>query len=87
MPWDGCELWVATVAPDGRLRQSELVAGGPDESIFQPEWSPDGTLYFVSDRTGHKELYVMDYDGQNPKKLTADRSLCMSPAWILSAHS
>src|SRR4029077_6962899 len=25
-------------------------AGGPDESVFQPEWSPDGDLYFVSDR-------------------------------------
>jgi tol-pal system beta propeller repeat protein TolB len=35
----------------------------------------------VSDKTGHKELYVMDYDGQNLKKLTADRSISMSPAW------
>ena len=34
-----------------------LVAGGPDESIFQPEWSPDGALYFVSDRTGWWNLY------------------------------
>ncbi len=38
-------------------------------------------IAFVSDKTGKKELYVMDYDGQNPKKLTADRSICMSPAW------
>ena len=38
-------------------------------------------IAFVSDKTGNKELYVMDYDGQNPKKITADRSLCMSPAW------
>jgi TolB protein len=35
----------------------------------------------VSDKTGHKELYVMDYDGQNLRKLTADRSISMSPAW------
>jgi len=35
----------------------------------------------VSDKTGHKELYVMDYDGQNLRKLTADRSIIMSPAW------
>src|SRR5262249_27642172 len=33
------------------------VAGGVDESIFQPEWSPSGELYFVSDRTGWWNLY------------------------------
>src|SRR5215470_8462074 len=50
MPWTGCELWVAEFANDGSLGAKRLVAGGDDESIFQPEWSPDGTLYFVSDR-------------------------------------
>jgi hypothetical protein len=50
MPWIGCELWVAEFARDGSLDAKRLVAGGDDESIFQPEWSPDGTLYFVSDR-------------------------------------
>lgn len=38
-------------------------------------------IAFVSDRTGKKELYVMDYDGHNPLKLTANHSLTMSPAW------
>ena len=38
-------------------------------------------IAYVSDKTGHKELHVMDYDGHNPRKITADRSLCMSPAW------
>ena len=52
MPWDGTELWVADVAPDGAMVRPKQVAGGETESIFQPEWSPDGTLYFVSDRTG-----------------------------------
>ena len=57
MPWDGCELWVGTFADDGLLAKSERVAGGKDESIFQPEWSPDGVLYFVSDRNGWWNLY------------------------------
>jgi hypothetical protein len=52
MPWDGCELHVADVAPDGSLAKARLVAGGRDESIAQPSWSPDGVLHFVSDRTG-----------------------------------
>jgi dienelactone hydrolase len=50
MPWIGCELWVAELVGDGAIGRKRLVAGGDDESVFQPEWSPDGTLYFVSDR-------------------------------------
>ncbi|MFQ5855359.1 MAG: S9 family peptidase [Anaerolineae bacterium] len=57
MPWDGTELWVGEIREDGSIDRSERVAGGVDESIFQPEWSPDGTLYFVSDRPGWWNLY------------------------------
>ena len=57
MPWDGTELWIAGVDSDGSLGQPSLVAGGKKESIFQPEWSPDNVLYFVSDRTGWWNLY------------------------------
>jgi dipeptidyl aminopeptidase/acylaminoacyl peptidase len=57
MPWDGTELWVGLVAPNGAIEGAQRVAGGPDESIFQPEWSPDGTLHFVSDRTDWWNLY------------------------------
>jgi dipeptidyl aminopeptidase/acylaminoacyl peptidase len=57
MPWDGTELWSASLKADGSVGVREKVAGGADESIFQPEWSPDGTLYFVSDRTGWWNLY------------------------------
>ena len=57
MPWDGTELWVGALETDGSLKDPERVAGGVDESIFQPEWSPDGHLYFVSDRTGWWNLY------------------------------
>jgi dipeptidyl aminopeptidase/acylaminoacyl peptidase len=57
MPWDGTELWVAPITPDGSLGRGDRVAGGDRESIFQPEWSPDGTLDFVSDRTGWWNLY------------------------------
>ena len=57
MPWDGTELWVAEVGPAGSLGQIQRVAGGAEESIFQPEWSPDGVLHFVSDRSGWWNLY------------------------------
>lgn len=57
MPWDGTELWVGELDESGSIAWRELVAGGVDESIFQPEWSPDGILYFVSDRTNWWNLY------------------------------
>lgn len=57
MPWDGTELWTADVAADGSLHNRQLMAGGPAESIFQPEWSPDGVLHFISDRSGWWNLY------------------------------
>jgi len=60
MPWDGTELWVADIDTGGALGGATRVAGGPSESIYQPGWSPDGTLYFVSDRDGWWKLYRWD---------------------------
>ncbi len=57
MPWDGTELWVAQLHSDGSVGDAQRVAGGAEESIVQPEWSPDGMLHFVSDRTGWWNLY------------------------------
>ncbi|MEO5696505.1 MAG: prolyl oligopeptidase family serine peptidase, partial [Burkholderiaceae bacterium] len=56
-PWDGTELWCADVRADGNLGTPLCVAGGADESIFQPSWSPAGVLHFVSDRSGSWNLY------------------------------
>jgi dipeptidyl aminopeptidase/acylaminoacyl peptidase len=57
MPWDGTELWTGKLNDGGFLFDKIRIAGGPAESIFQPQWSPDGTLYFVSDRSGWWNLY------------------------------
>ncbi len=57
MPWDGCELVVHDVTRDGDLQEGIVIAGGKSESIFQPQFSPDGVLYFVSDKSGYWNLY------------------------------
>ena len=66
MPWDGTELWTAAIKADGSLGAKTKIAGSVDESIFQPEWSPDGVLYFVSDRTGWWNLYRLAAGGIQP---------------------
>lgn len=64
MPWDGTELWVGELDGEGAVTSSAKVAGGPDESIFQPEWSPEGLLHFCSDRTGWWNLYRVGRGGE-----------------------
>ena len=57
MPWDGTELWVGKLNEDKSISDRVRIVGGISESVVQPEWSPEGTLYFVSDRTGWWNLY------------------------------
>jgi TolB protein len=37
-------------------------------------------IYFISDRTGHKEIWVMDPDGSNQRQITRFNSLTITPA-------
>jgi TolB protein len=42
-------------------------------------------LVYVSDQTGQKELYVIDYDGENEQRLTGEKSIVLSPHWSSDA--
>lgn len=57
MPWDSSELWVGDITGAGSVDHKQRIAGGANESICQPKYAPDGTLYFISDRTGWWNLY------------------------------
>ena len=63
MPWDGTDLWLADLREDGSLGDVTKIAGGIDEAIVQPSFSPDGTLYFVSDRSGWWNVYRHEAGG------------------------
>jgi dipeptidyl aminopeptidase/acylaminoacyl peptidase len=65
MPWEGSELWVAAL-DGGDVRDATRVAGGPDEALVQPAWSPDGVLHVSSDRSGWWNLYRVGADGLEP---------------------
>ena len=80
MPWDGTELWVAEIEADGNLGQARRAAGGAAESIFQPEWSPDGALTFVSDKSGWWNLYRLSGGQAEPlAEMEAEFGL---PQWV-----
>jgi dipeptidyl aminopeptidase/acylaminoacyl peptidase len=85
MPWDGTELWVADIDAEGRFIGARQVAGGPQESIYQPEWSPDGVITFASDRTGWWNLYRLE---QGRARNLAPRAAEFGrPAWSFGSTS
>ena len=86
MPWDGCELWVGEFGEDGKLATTRWVAGGAHESIFQPEWSPDGVLYFASDRSGWWNLERISPEGDIENVYGAKGELGMAQ-WMLGMSS
>jgi dipeptidyl aminopeptidase/acylaminoacyl peptidase len=65
MPWDGTELKVAELTPQG-LKSPVIIAGGASESVLEPQWDRDGTLYFISDRSGFWNLYSRRGTGVHP---------------------
>jgi dipeptidyl aminopeptidase/acylaminoacyl peptidase len=81
MPWDGTELWAADLAADCTLSHDQLIAGGPDESIFQPEWGADGAITFCSDRSGWWNLYRWQAGKVTP--LTQVEAEIGAPLWEL----
>ena len=86
MPWDGCELWVGEFGEDGKLASTRWVAGGAAESIFQPEWSPDGVLYFSSDRSGWWNLERITPAGDIERVSQAKAELGMAQ-WVFGMSS
>jgi dipeptidyl aminopeptidase/acylaminoacyl peptidase len=82
MPWDGTELWVGEIGEDGSIGRMRRVAGGQDESVFEPEWSPDGRLYFVSDRTGWWNLYRLNGAQSEAEALCLMEAEFGVPQWV-----
>lgn len=83
MPWDGCELWLAQVQPDGALQHRRRLAGGRGEAVQQPCWSPAGALHFVSDASGWWNLYRWDERRDCAQPLLPLAAECGEPPWSL----
>ena len=76
MPWDAAQLVVR--GADGR---ETVVAGGDGESVVQPVWGVDGTLWFLSDRTNFWSLYRRRPDGQVELVLDVGTDIA-GPQWV-----
>jgi dipeptidyl aminopeptidase/acylaminoacyl peptidase len=86
MPWDGCELHVADLAPDGSLTNVEHVAGKDgEEAIWQPTWGPSGDLVYASDRSGWWNL-ERTRAGERATLYPTDAEFGY-PAWVFGTSS
>lgn len=86
MPWDNTQLWLADINATG-LDNIRLIAGNGAESIFQPQWSPDGDVYFVSDRNNWWNLYSIKREALNNGKPKATCTYAIeaefaTPQWV-----
>ncbi|MFN0120817.1 MAG: S9 family peptidase [Blastocatellia bacterium] len=97
MPWDGTELWTAPVhnhgdhgghgghGGHGAPGRARKIAGGPEESITQPQWSPDGTLHFISDSSGWCNLYRLE--GETAHALCPMENDFGAPHWTFGVST
>lgn len=80
MPWNGTELWLGEIDASGAVVNARQVAGASDESIFQPEFSPDGILYFASDKSGWWNIYRLT-DEQRVEVVHSREAEFGAPQW------
>lgn len=89
MPWQHSRLWLAQLDEEGGLEAPRCLAGDGDaaESVFQPQWLPDGGVVMASDRSGYWNLHHLAPDHLNSPRppwrcllpMAADFGL---PQWV-----
>jgi TolB protein len=68
--YGGTDGRIYTIPLDGGQEPRPLTNADEGEN-FQPSWSPDGnTIVFVSTRDNNPEIYAIDANGANPRRLT-----------------
>lgn len=86
MPWDGTQLWEAEIGPGAEMGEARLVTGGPETSVGQPRYSPDGRLHYISDRSGWWNIYSDDPESGGRPVLSRQAEFA-GPDWVFGQSS
>ncbi|KAH8695293.1 Alpha/Beta hydrolase protein [Talaromyces proteolyticus] len=91
MPWTGTKLFVGYWKGDGTLSDVKEIDGeARNVSINQPKWGPDGTLFYISDRSGYWQLQALRQDSAKPETIILDgleKGEFSSPEWRLGSST
>lgn len=84
MPWNGTTLEMIAIDGAGMSQGApRTVAGGPSESVFQPEWTTDGSaVIFISDSSGWWNFYAHDLASEAIRALCPKESEFGTPQWV-----
>ncbi len=80
MQWDSSTLWLAQIHEDGSLSEPKAISGGPSESVCAVQWSPEGVLHFVSDKTGFWNIH--SYQEGKIENLCEMEAEFAPPPWV-----
>lgn len=83
MPWDSTSLWLADVSAD-KVENPQRILHDDHCSLFQPQWSPDGKLYVVSDHNNWWNIYRVDSPESEPAliPITKAQAEFATPLWV-----
>lgn len=87
MPWDATTLHVGDIDAQGVVSGARVVAGGPRQSVLQPEWTGEGELTYSSDESGRWNLYRVDVSSATPSvRLAPAEADTGGPLWNLGVR-
>lgn len=78
MPWDSSRIVAHRADGTGELR---VVAGGEGVSVSQPRFGPDGSLAFLSDAEGWRNLWIAPPSLEDVRPLVAEHHEHGGPTW------
>ncbi|KAJ7958123.1 putative Acylamino-acid-releasing enzyme [Quillaja saponaria] len=91
MPWDKSELWVGYISENGEVSRRVCVAGRDPslvEAPTEPQWSPSGELFFITDRNnGFWNLHKWIESENEVLPLHSLDAEFARPLWIFGMNS
>src|SRR5262249_40754598 len=84
MPWTSTQLNLADIDARGLTNKRAVVADN-SVSVFQPQWSPDGTLYFISDASNFWNIYC--WNGSSAEAMLERDAEFGVPQWVFGSST
>ncbi|PHH93412.1 hypothetical protein CDD83_3725 [Cordyceps sp. RAO-2017] len=69
MMFDAAKLYCGDWSDDGRIRNAKLVAGADKTSVAEPQWGPDGSLFFARESGPHRQLFRLAPGRDAPERI------------------